>query len=246
MALPEWLLNAVTKGLIARKATAQGALDVLRDNTAQARAAAQFVRGPAGEFYMFPSQASQTQRASWDPVRSAISNTMSVGPGRMPTRKAADAARVSGQLVERGLARSRLMPADMDVVAMRFNDSAGMNAVAGLGGEEATGNATRAFLYDLAANPKASGEGYRLLKNVLEGPALPNSDQLLFTPLPGAKQFYRDKFGMIFVEPDEWFEDDAIRSVIQKLGQEDNALELGVGVIKRKCGGLVSLGARHG
>lgn len=234
------LLGAAAKRLIAPEAARQGALNLLRDTARQGRVAQQVIRGPRGEMYLFPSESTQAERATWDPIREAIDRTFLLEKGRMPDRKTADSSRLADAIQRSALPRSRSMPATIDALSARL-DSPGTRADA-VSAWSTTGNPNLMFLNDLVANPKVPGAGYQLLKDNLEGPLMPDASQVIFTPLAGARDFYKNKFGARLLTPQEAVTDPAYARAIGELGQHQNLDDLGLGVIERAEGGVVRMG----
>lgn len=231
------IADAVAKHLIAPLAARQGALSLLRDTSRQSRLAEQVVRGPKGELYMFPGGASLAERAAWDPMRELVNDTFSLRKGVMPDRKTADSARLADTIVQGAMPRNRAMPVTMDALAASLNDPGTRMQAASTWG--ATNNPGKAFLYDLVGDPKTPGAGYEHLRDVLSGPLMPDADQVLFTPLPGVRDFYKKRFGADYIHPNDIASDPDLDRLLRGLGQHFNADDLGVGVIKRAQGGLV-------
>ncbi len=230
------IANAVARKLIDPRAARQETLS-LRDAASEGRSALQAVRGPNNELYYFPTSTDRSDRAAWEPLRQAVQRGMYVEKGRMPTRKASDADRLSRKVIEGGFPRNKVIDPEMDIVSVKMDDPGRRaQAVAGWG---ETIDPRSAFLHDLAADPKAKGAGYALMKQSMEGPMLPEAERILFTPLGGARNFYREKFGAELLTPEEAFSDPALRDIIGKLGQHENVGDLGLGIVHRQQGGSV-------
>ena len=232
------LVAAIAKRLIAPESTAQGGLTALRDMSRQARLNQQLVPGPRGELYMFPADASQGERATWEPMREMLLDAFGVPKGRMPTRKAADSSRLMEQMQDAAFPRSRMTAPTVDAFAAQLSPQGNRLEAASAWG--ASSEPDLAFLNKLIGG---RGTGYEHLSNVLSGPLLPDASQVFFTPLSGARDFYKQKFGARFLSPDEAAGELDLDRAIRSVHQSGNASDLGVGIINRAEGGPVHLQA---
>lgn len=193
-----------------------------------------------GTLLNFPS----TVRVASRPVREELANgLLAPAMAAAPSSKAADAFRLARRTVDEAFPTTKVQGSHFDLVA-RPPDS---TAIAALQGPQATGDASTAFLNDLVANPERKGAGSALLSSILRNQdVLPTSKQVLFTPLQGAKDFYKNKFGAYLMSPDEALSDPYIKQMLEKLGETGNASDLGVGIIQRAEGGSVMDGPTLG
>lgn len=167
-------------------------------------------------------------------------STRSLGP-RLQA-KSEDASRLAQTIRESALPQSRSMPVMHESLAMKLNpEGSAAESAASLSGPETTGLKTTGFLHDLAADPRAQGSGYDLLKAVLEGPLYPDVDRLIFTPLTGARDFYKKKFGARLLTPQDSVSDTELAAAMGRMGQHQNVADLGLGIIERKEGGEVKI-----
>lgn len=233
---PPSITAAIAKRLIAPEAVGQGALTALRDTSRQGRIAQQMVRGPNGELYMFPAEATLAERAAHDPIREMLLSSFGIPKGRMPTRKAADSARLMEQMQDAAFPRSRMASPVVDAFSAQLSPQGRRLEAASAWG--ASSEPDLAFLNKLIGD---RGTGYEHLSNVLAGPLLPDANQVFFTPLAGARDFYAKKFGARFLSPDEAAGELDLDRALGSVGQRHNAADLGVGIINRARGGLARM-----
>ena len=105
-----------------------------------------------------------------------------------------------------------------------------------------TGDPASSFLFDLSSFQKGAGEDL-LRKSVMDSDALVgDAKEILMTPLNNSAlrdAFYGKKFGAKPV--DDWQNNPRILSILDRLGEKENADTLGVWRIGRACGGLAHL-----
>lgn len=244
MPLPESLARAILNRRVAAP---------LEDYTARAmptrgqqRLEDAVYRGPRGEVYTFPQDVMLRDRTAWAAMRKMIDKGL-YDPAELAFKetgdpKARSVMRLSDTMQSVGLPRLKSIGPQFDAMAFKLDPTESVtHAAAALSGPQLT-KANVAYLNDLAASvaPEAKGSGGELLQAILEGPLYPDAPQMMFTPLEGARPWYEKKFGMEYVPWKEAKTDDAMRSVLQNLGMEHNAIDLGVGIIKRAEGGLAA------
>lgn len=212
------------------------------------------MRGPHGEYYAFPKEISAQYGVNsptlWAYMRRLIEEgqvnpVLDMNTAEIPYNKVAKAQKamdLAQRVKDQGLPRKgSFFTPEFDALALKLSpQGTKADAVAALSGPQTTKDPSM-FLHDLAASDVPGAGGF-LLRSVLKGPLYEGAKDVVFTPIgtDDTMNFYR-KFGMQYLSPAEASTDPRIAAILKQMGEERNARDLGVGIIKRKKGGLVAV-----